>query len=100
MVFDASSSTNGPSLNDCLHPGPSLTTTLFGVLLRFRAKNIGLVADLEKAFNQIILNKKDRDFVRFLWLKNINEIDYENFDNNELIIYRLCRVLFGVTSSP
>ncbi|XP_066912160.1 uncharacterized protein [Clytia hemisphaerica] len=100
MVFDASSSTYGPSLNDCLNPGPSLTTSLFGILLRFRAKNIGLVADIEKAFWQIMLNEKDRDFVRFLWLKDINDIDFKNFDTNQLVTYRICRVLFGVTSSP
>ncbi|XP_066924368.1 uncharacterized protein [Clytia hemisphaerica] len=100
MVFDASSSTYGPSLNDCLNPGPSLTTSLFGILLRFRAKNIGLVADIEKAFWQIMLNEKDRDFVRFLWLKDTNDIDFQNFDNNQLVTYRICRVLFGVTSSP
>lgn len=100
MVFDASSSLHGPSLNDCLFPGPSLTTALFGILLRFRAKNIGLIADLEKAFWQIVLNEEDRDFVRFLWLKDIKNIDFENFDNNELATYRICRVLFGVTSSP
>ncbi|XP_066929853.1 uncharacterized protein [Clytia hemisphaerica] len=100
MVFDASSTTYGPSLNDCLDPGPSLTTSLFGILLRFRAKNIGLVADIEKAFWQIMLNEKDRDFVRFLWLKDTNDIDFQNFDNNQLVTYRICRVLFGVTSSP
>ena len=100
MVFDASSSVDGPALNDCLHAGPSLTSSLFGTLLRFRAKKIGVIADLEKAFLQIRLNEKDRDYVRFLWIKNINDIDFENFYNNDLVTYRFCRVLFGVTSSP
>ena len=62
MVFDGSSSVSGPSLNNCLNPGPSLTSALFAVLLRFRGKNIGLKADLEKAFLQISLNENDRDF--------------------------------------
>ncbi|XP_066929877.1 uncharacterized protein [Clytia hemisphaerica] len=100
MVFDASSSLDGPALNDCLHAGPSLTSSLFGTLLRFRAKKIGIIADLEKAFLQIRLNEKDRDYVRFLWIKNINDINFDNFYNNDLVTYRFCRVLFGVTSSP
>uniref|UniRef100_A0A7M5XLH7 Peptidase aspartic putative domain-containing protein n=1 Tax=Clytia hemisphaerica TaxID=252671 RepID=A0A7M5XLH7_9CNID len=100
MVFDASSSLDGPALNDCLHAGPSLTSSLFGTLLRFRAKKIGIIADLEKAFLQIRLNEKDRDYVRFLWIKNINDINFDNFYNNDLLTYRFCRVLFGVTSSP
>ena len=35
MVFDASSRSSGPSLNDCLHSGPSLTEPLLAILLRF-----------------------------------------------------------------
>ena len=35
-----------------------------------------------------------------LWFKDKDNIDFEHFDNNELVEYRLCRVLFGVTSSP
>ena len=49
----------------------SLTSSLFGVLLRFRAKNIAVVGDLEKAFHQIRLHPNDRDVVRFLWFRDI-----------------------------
>ena len=31
---------------------------------------------------------------------NIKNLDFENFENNKLVEYRLCRVLFGVASSP
>ena len=100
MMFDASAKGKGPTLNDCLYAGPSLTPSLYGVLLRFRAHNIAVVGDIEKAFLQINLNPKDRDFVRFLWFENIENIDFDNFQNNKLVEYRLCRVLFGVASSP
>ena len=66
MVFDASSKTVGPSLTDCLHPGPSLTEPLFGVLVQFRIDHVAFVADIEKAFLQISLLPKYCDYVRFL----------------------------------
>ena len=100
IVFDASAKRKGPSLNDCLYSGPSLTASLFSVLMKFREGNVAIVADVEKAFLQISLDPEHRDYVRFLWFKDPNNIDFNNFGNNELIHYRLCRVLFGVTSSP
>ena len=98
VVFDVSAKSYGPTLNDCLLPGPSLTSPLFGVLLRFRAKIYAFISDIEKAFLQIELNEKHRDFVRFLWFKDLN-VSLQDMDSAELSIYRLCRVLFGVTSS-
>ena len=64
--YDARAKANeSRSLNDHLYPGPSLTATLFGVLLRFRIHNIAFVGDIEKAFLQIGLHPSHRDFVRF-----------------------------------
>ena len=100
-VFDASAKANeSRSLNDCLYPGPSLTATLFGVLLRFRIHNIAFIKDIEKAFLQIGLHPSHKDFARFLWFQEPGNIDFENFENNELTELRFCRVLFGVISSP
>ncbi|GFV05645.1 integrase catalytic domain-containing protein [Trichonephila clavipes] len=56
-------------------------------------KVIGLLTDnytSGRAFLQISLHEKDRDFVRFLW--------YDNEGN--IRTYRHARVAFGVTSSP
>ena len=100
MVFDASCNKTGPSLNDCLYTGPSLTESLFGVMLRFRQYRYAFISDIEKAFLQISIDKEHRDFVRFLWFKNFDELNSDNIQNSPLQIYRLCRVLFGVTSSP
>ena len=33
-------------------------------------------------------------------MKDINNLDLDNFENNELIEYRSCRDLFGLTCSP
>ena len=37
-------------LNDCLYAGPSLTSEISDVLMRFRYYEAALVADIEKAF--------------------------------------------------
>ena len=56
MVYDASAKTEeNISLNECLEAGPSLTPKLFEILLRFRAHNVVVNADIEKAFLQIEL---------------------------------------------
>ena len=54
MVFDASNKAHGPSLNECLHPGPSLTEPLLSVLLRFRSHKVAFISDIEKSFLQIL----------------------------------------------
>ena len=69
-------------------------------MLRYRGFNDVVIADIEKAFLQIHLSPEHRDYVRFLWFDNIKNLDFENFENNKLVEYRLCRVLFGVASSP
>lgn len=100
MVFDASVSSNGPSLNECLHPGPSLTSSLYGTLLRFCSFNYAVVTDIKQAFLQINLDESHRNYVRFIWFKDANNVNFEQFENNPLVEYRLCRVLFDVNSSP
>ncbi|XP_054279087.1 uncharacterized protein LOC128997473 [Macrosteles quadrilineatus] len=90
-VFDASAHEHkGPSLNQCLEKGPNLIEKIPSVMARFRLKKIGVIADIRKAFLQIALNQADRDFLRFLWTTK----------EGQLIVYRHCRVVFGVSSSP
>ena len=96
IVFDASSrATNeGPSLNDCLYSGPSLTPIIFKIRLRFRERKIALVGDIEKAFLNIKVQEQDRNVLRFLWIDSLQK------DDPEIVLYRFCRVVFGVNSSP
>ena len=96
VVYDALSRADGkgPSLNDCLHVGPSLTQLLFDILLRFRCNRIALIAYIEKAFLNIEVHERDRDCLRFLWVDNLQK------EEPMIVVYRFCRVVFGVSSSP
>ena len=94
MVFDASSKSHGVCLNDTLHTGPSLTEQLYSVLLRFRLRPIAIIADVEKAFLAIGVDENHRDYLRFLWLRNVDEND------SEIVVYRFCSVPFGLCCSP
>ena len=85
VVFDASSKANSkvPSLNDCIHVDPPLTPAILDILLRFRAKKIGLVADTQQAFLNIAVDERHRNYIRFLWINNIYD------ENPDVIILRL-----------
>ena len=48
-----------------VYSAPSLTRSLFGVLLRFRAHNVAVSAEIEKLVLQINLQPDDRQLVRF-----------------------------------
>ena len=96
IVYDCSakSSSQSPSLNDCLLTGPSLTEDLVDVILRFRVNPYAYVADISKAFLRIGLGEKDRDKTRFLWISNPSDPD------SSIDTYRFRSVLFGATCSP
>ncbi len=96
IVYDASakSSKENKSLNECLYRGPVLLQDLCGILMRFRLHEIGIVADIEKAFLQLGLQTEHRDVTRFLWLKdwrkhsldhNVREL---RFAECRLVLYR------------
>ena len=99
VVYDASAKTkqDHKSLNENLYRGPIILPDLIGLLLRFRLPPIGVISDIEKAFLNVGLQAKDRDVTRFLWLNNTGS----NLINDEnLQVYRFCRIPFGIISSP
>ncbi|GFT71730.1 integrase catalytic domain-containing protein [Trichonephila clavipes] len=62
-IFDASARATGQSsLNDLLYKGPHLIEQIPDILDRFRRYPIGLSADIEKAFLQLGITPKHRDF--------------------------------------
>ncbi|GFV88500.1 integrase catalytic domain-containing protein [Trichonephila clavipes] len=89
-VFDASAREKGkPSLNDCLYKGVNLIELIPDILDRFRIFPVGILADIEKAFLMLSVAPKDRDYLRFFFPCNEKQL-----------VYRHCRVVFGVSSSP
>ena len=98
IVYDASSRIRKglPSLNDCLYKGPLILQDLAGILLRFRTKQFIVLCDIEKAFLQVSIRKRDRDATRFLWLDDPANPDKDD----KLKILRFKRVTFGLICSP
>ena len=94
IVYDVSSKTVGPTLNNCLYSGPSLVSDICDVLIRFWYHRIAIVADIEKAFLMVMVAEHDRNLLRFLWINDINS------ESPQVIIKRFNTVVFGLTSSP
>lgn len=51
VVFDCSASYQGTTLNEQLLQGPNLTSTLLGVITRFRKEEVAVMADVEAMFH-------------------------------------------------
>ncbi|XP_033763439.1 uncharacterized protein LOC117344719 [Pecten maximus] len=93
MVFDASASFAGTSLKSVLLPGPNMTNSLLGILLRFRKERVAAVGDIEQMFHSFKIRQNHRNFVRFVWFE-------DNNPEKPLIDYRMCVHLFGNSPSP
>jgi len=66
IVFDASSSeVNSPSLNVVLERGPNLLPEVLANLIRFRVHPVAVIGDIQQAFLQLSLDRRDRDLKMF-----------------------------------
>lgn len=93
VVFDCGTSYRGTTLNEQLLQGPNLTSTLLGVILRFRQEEVAVMADVEAMFHQVKVPDEDSDLLRFLWWTS-GDI------SREMVEYKMVAHLFGATSSP
>ena len=93
VVFDCSARYQSTSLNQHLLQGPDLMNDLFGILCRFRRREIAIVCDIEKMFHRFHVNPADRDYLRFLWWPKGNT-------SKPPRDFRMKVHLFGATSSP
>lgn len=78
----------------CLHTAPKYNQRIIEILLRFRTYPVAVVAAIEKAFLMMSVEPKDRDVLRFLWVKDVTA------GEPEIVTFRFSRVVFGVSSSP
>ena len=93
VVFNGAAVFGGWSLNGCLAKGPEHTSTLLGVLLRFRTYPHAIMADVRGMFYNVRLPLQERHFVRFLW--------WEDGDPNKQVVdCWLTHQVPGLTSSP
>ena len=52
-----------------------------------------LVGGIEKAFLNVEVNPEDRDCLHFLWVEKPPDL-------SQVVVYRFCRVVFGLNASP
>ena len=62
-------------------------------MIRFPSYGIALISDIKQAFLNVLVKESDRNFLRFLWVKDISS------DKIEIIVRRFTRVAFGTTAS-
>lgn len=92
IVFNCSFTYKGENLNQLLLPGPTLSSSLMGVLLRFREHSIAVSSDIKGMFHQVRLLPEDKSLLRFLW----RELKTEEPPS----IYTWQVLPFGTTCSP
>ncbi|GAA6087285.1 uncharacterized protein LOC112138581 [Tachysurus ichikawai] len=93
VVFDCGASFQETSLNAQLLQGPDLTSSLIGVVTRFRKEPVVIMADIESMFHQVRVPPQDADLLRFLWWPD-GDLSQDPTD------FRMLVHLFGATSSP
>lgn len=91
LVFDAAAAVEGTSLNSSLMSGPDLNQPLLSVLCKFRERRVGVCADIQEMFHQVMIREGDQDSQRFLW---------RNESTQKVEVYKMLVMTFGSTSSP
>lgn len=92
VVFNCSFRYKGLNLNESLLPGPALSPSLVGILLRFREHSIAISGDIKGMFHQVCLLPEDRSLLRFLW-RNMKREEPPQ-------VYEWQVLPFGTTCSP
>ncbi|XP_073962973.1 uncharacterized protein [Choristoneura fumiferana] len=91
-VFDGSAPTsNGVSLNQCLHSGPKLHRGIIDIILNFRRHQVVFGADIRMMFRQTIIHPEDRRFQLILWRER---------PEDPVTVYELNTNTYGLKSSP
>ena len=89
VVFDCASKSGGTSLNEELLRGPENTSSLIGVILRFRVSEVAVTADIKRMFHQVHVT---RGALCYLWWPNGDT-------SREPKTYQMLVPIFGAKSS-
>lgn len=97
VVFNCGTTYKGTSLNCQLLQGPDLTSSLIGVLVRFRQEPVAIMADIQAMFHQVHVSDKHINFLRFLWWPNGDTavspgVLHESTSVWSCIITKLCKL--------
>ena len=93
VVFDCACKSEGMSLYSHLLQGPENTSSLIGVILRFRVNGIAVAADIKRMFHQVFVSPEDRGALCYLWWPDGDLTkDPKTF---QMMVH-----IFGATSSP
>lgn len=91
LVFDSAAKVNGLCLNDYLHTGPDLLSSLLGIMLRFREHSIAVTGDIQDFFLRVKVQPDDQHAFRFLWRDSPTE---------KVRTYIMTSLIFGANCSP
>ncbi|XP_011685182.1 PREDICTED: uncharacterized protein LOC105448357 [Wasmannia auropunctata] len=92
VVFNAFCETsNGTSLNTHLLAGPKLQKDLLAILLKWRQHKYVYTADIAKMYRQILVDERDINYQRILWLAE---------DESRTQEYQLLTVTYGTACAP
>ena len=54
-------------MNDYWLKGPDLLNNLFGIIPRFRQKEVAVMGDISKMYHRVLIPERDQHVHRFLW---------------------------------
>ncbi|KAJ8735648.1 hypothetical protein PYW07_007268 [Mythimna separata] len=92
VVFDGScKTTNGVSLNQCLHSGEALQNDITKILINFRRHQVVFTTDVKQMFRMTWIHPEDRRYQLILWRSDPSQ---------ELKVYELNTNTYGLRSSP
>ena len=92
IVFNSSSVYQGHKLNDYWKKGPDLLNNLFGVVLRFREKEVAISGDISKMYHRVLIPERDQHVHRYVWR------NFETSRDPDVYVKTVC--LLSETSLP